>query len=65
MLEGVQPPKAPESCDASALDRNLAFSRAQRINGTPAVFFENGTRRPGVVPADQLEALLSAPATRK
>ncbi len=64
MLEGVQPSKAPASCDTAALDRNVAFSRAQRINGTPAVFFENGTRRPGAIPGDQLEALLAAAARK-
>ena len=33
-------------CDTAAVERNLAFSRANRINGTPAVFFEDGTRKP-------------------
>jgi thiol:disulfide interchange protein DsbC len=64
MLEGVQPPKAPASCNAGAMERNLAFSRTHRITGTPAVFFEDGTRRPGAIPAEQVEALLAA-ASRK
>jgi thiol:disulfide interchange protein DsbC len=64
MLEGVQPSKATASCNVDALDRNLAFSRTHRINGTPAVFFEDGTRRPGAIPAEQIEASLVA-ATKK
>ena len=64
MLEGVQPSKAAASCNVDALDRNLAFSRTHRINGTPAVFFEDGTRRPGAIPAEQIEASPVA-ATKK
>jgi thiol:disulfide interchange protein DsbC len=64
MLEGVQPSKAAASCNVDALDRNLAFSRTHRINGTPAVFFEDGTRRPGAIPAEQIEASLVAAAKK-
>ena len=39
------------SCDASVLDRNLNLSRKHRINGTPAVIFEDGSRAPGAIPA--------------
>ena len=60
MLEGVQPSKAAASCNVDAIDRNLAFSRTHRINGTPAVFFEDGSRRPGAIPAEQIEASLVA-----
>ncbi len=60
MLEGVQPSKAAASCNTEAIERNLAFSRANRISGTPAVFFEDGTRRPGAIPAEQIEAQLVA-----
>ena len=65
MLENVNPPKAAAGCDTSALDRNLAFSRAHRINGTPAVFFEDGTRKPGAIPGDLVEKLLVAAAAKK
>jgi thiol:disulfide interchange protein DsbC len=64
MLEGVQPSKAAASCNVDAIDRNLAFSRTHRINGTPAVFFEDGTRRPGAIPAEQIEASLVAAAKK-
>jgi thiol:disulfide interchange protein DsbC len=64
MLEGRLPPKAANSCDTEAIERNLLFSRQHRINGTPAVFFEDGTRKPGAIPGEQIEALLVA-ATKK
>ena len=64
MLDGVAPPKAAASCDTAAVDRNLAFSRANRINGTPAVFFEDGTRKPGAIPAEMIEKLLLAAAKK-
>ena len=64
MLEGTTPPKAAAGCDTAAIDRNLAFSRAHRINGTPAVFFEDGTRKPGAIPAEMIEKLLLAAAKK-
>lgn len=64
MVDGLAPIKAPAGCDAAALDRNLAFSQAHRINGTPALFFEDGTRRPGALSADAVDKLL-ANAARK
>lgn len=64
MLDGVAPAKAAEKCDTAALDRNLEFSRKHRINGTPAVLFEDGTRKAGAIPGEQVEQLLTA-ATKK
>ncbi len=64
MLDGLAPIKAPAACDAVALDRNLAFSQVHRINGTPALFFEDGTRRPGALTADAVDKLLAHAARR-
>ena len=64
MLDGVAPPSAAKGCDTAAVERNLAFSRANRINGTPAVFFEDGTRKPGAIPAEMIEKLLLAAAKK-
>ena len=64
MLDGVAPPAAAKGCDTAAVDRNVAFSRAHRINGTPAVFFEDGTRKPGAIPAEMVEKLLLAAAKK-
>lgn len=65
MLEGKLPSKAAASCKAEGMQRNLAFSRQHRINGTPAVFLEDGTRRAGAIPMAQLEQLLAAGVARK
>ena len=65
MLDGVVPPKAGAKCDTAAIDRNLVFSRANRITGTPAVFFEDGTRRPGALPGAEVERLLVAASAKK
>jgi thiol:disulfide interchange protein DsbC len=37
------------NCDTAALQRTLAFGQKYRINGTPALFFENGERVPGAL----------------
>ena len=62
MIDGVAPAKSTAKCDTAAIDRNLAFARAQRINGTPAVFFSDGTRKPGAIPGAVVEQLLAAAA---
>jgi thiol:disulfide interchange protein DsbC len=62
MVDGVEVPRSMGACDTGALERNLAFGRKHRINGTPAVLFEDGTRRPGAIPAAEVERLLAAAA---
>ncbi len=64
MLDGTTPPKAAAACDSTAVERNLEFARKHRINGTPAVVFEDGTRKPGAMPADAVEKLLVAAAKK-
>lgn len=64
MVDGATPPKAMGSCDTSALDRNIALGNRNRVTGTPAVVFEDGSRSPGALPADQLESRLVAAAKR-
>jgi thiol:disulfide interchange protein DsbC len=60
MVDGVTPPKVMEKCDTAAIDRTLEFGRKIRVNGTPAVFFEDGTRKPGAIPGAMVEQLLVA-----
>jgi thiol:disulfide interchange protein DsbC len=55
MIDGVAPPRGG-TCDTTALDRNLQLGRKYKINGTPAVVFEDGTRSPGALPMERLEA---------
>lgn len=64
MVDGVAPTKAGAKCDAAALDRNRALGNKHRVNGTPAVVYEDGTRSPGAVGLDVLESRLSAAAKK-
>ena len=56
MTDSVTPTAA--NCDTSALQRNVEFGRKTRITGTPTVFFADGTRVPGAIGADRVEAML-------
>jgi thiol:disulfide interchange protein DsbC len=58
MLDGTSPPKLLGNCEAP-LDRNLQLGRKHRINGTPAVVFEDGTRVPGAMGTAQIEQRLA------
>jgi thiol:disulfide interchange protein DsbC len=59
MLSNRPPPAAPSRCDASAIERNMAFAAKHRITGTPTSFMANGTR---IVGADikRIEQALGA-----
>jgi len=46
------------------IQRNIALGERHRVQGTPAVVFEDGTRAPGAIPADQIESRLVAAAKR-
>jgi thiol:disulfide interchange protein DsbC len=52
------------NCDTAALERNIAFARKHRVNGTPAIIFENGTRIPGALSAEEVEKHLVAGRTK-
>ncbi len=60
MVNGTVPPRAMAQCDAAALQRNLAMGKKYRVNGTPALVFEDGKRVPGALPPAQIEAQLTA-----
>jgi thiol:disulfide interchange protein DsbC len=63
MVKGATPPRAMGECDSAAVERNLAMARKFKINGTPAIVFEDGTRAPGAIPAAEVERRMSkAPA---
>jgi len=57
MLNNVTPTAA--NCETTAIDRNVAFGRQQRINGTPASFFVDGTRLAGAVGVEQIARKLA------
>jgi thiol:disulfide interchange protein DsbC len=62
MIEGVTPPKMMGACDTAAIERNSAFGRKYRVNGTPAILFEDGRRVPGAMPAADVEKRLAEAA---
>lgn len=68
MIDGKTPPSITGSslakCDAAALDRNIALGQKYRVQGTPALVFEDGVRKPGALPAAQIEQLLTAAAKK-
>jgi thiol:disulfide interchange protein DsbC len=47
---------------ANPVDATIALGNKLKVGGTPTLFFANGQRVPGMVPAAQLERLLAANA---
>ena len=60
MVDGQLPSKAAANCDVSAIEANTELGRKYKVQGTPAVVFEDGSRAPGAIPAVQLEARMAA-----
>ncbi len=52
-------PATPGSCQ-TPIDKNLAFGRDKRIQGTPTIIFENGERVPGAITTAELEKKLAS-----
>ena len=65
MLEGTVPPRTMGECDSSAIERNTLLARKHRVNGTPAVVFEDGKRIPGAMSTEQIEKQLVASRASK
>jgi len=63
MLNGVQP-TAATTCE-TPLAKIDSLGQKFRINGTPTIYFTNGHKVPGAVPAAQLDKMLSASAASK
>jgi thiol:disulfide interchange protein DsbC len=59
MIDGAAPPRTMGECDTAAIERNVAFGRKYRINGTPALVFEDGQRVPGAMPVQEIEKRLA------
>ncbi len=59
MLKGTAAEGSP-NCDATALQRNFAFGKKHRINGTPGLVFEDGSQRAGALNAEAIEKQLVA-----
>ncbi|WP_293660037.1 DsbC family protein [Rhodoferax sp. OV413] len=58
MLRDQPAPTAAAMCDTSPLVRNVEFGKSFRIQGTPTLFFEDGSRIPGAIDAQQVEKQL-------
>lgn len=58
MVRGVQP--EVKECDTAAIERNRSFGQKYNITGTPTLFFADGTRTPGAIPAAQIEKQLAS-----
>ena len=59
MIKGTPVENSP-NCDTSALQRNYAFGKKHRINGTPGLVFEDGSQKAGALNAEAIEKLLVA-----
>lgn len=64
MLGRGEPEATGQSCDTSALDRNMALQAQLKIRGTPAVFFVDGTRTAGAMTAEAIEKALAEQSGR-
>ncbi len=60
MIEGATIPRNMGPCDSSALERNVALGKKYRVNGTPAIVFEDGKRVPGALAPADVEKQLAA-----
>ncbi len=59
-----QVPQNKGDC-ANPIARNIALAAQLRINGTPAVIFEDGRMVPGAIPKEQIEKLMTEATARK
>jgi thiol:disulfide interchange protein DsbC len=60
MIKGTAAPRSMGNCDVAALQRNVALGKKFRVNGTPALVFEDGKRVPGALPPAEVEKQLLA-----
>ena len=60
MIKNEAAARSMGACDTSALQRNIAMAKKYRVNGTPALVFEDGKRVPGALPPEEVEKRLLA-----
>ncbi len=58
MITGTQPPRLLGMCGNSPIARNLQMSQKLRVQGTPAMFFEDGSRLASAAPVAEIERRL-------
>ena len=59
MVRGTAPAEAAAMCDSSAVTRNEAFAKKAKINSTPTLLFEDGSRQAGALSMDELQRLFA------
>lgn len=57
VVNGKEPPAA--KCDTAVIERNVELGQRLRVNGTPAIFFADGSRIGGYAPMAELEKALA------
>ena len=60
MTAGKALPATPAKCDLAGLNKSAQLGGKLRINGTPAIFFANGERVGGYIPAAEIEKRFAA-----
>jgi len=60
MVNGIPAPEAPSTCVVNPHEKIIALGAKLHINGTPAIFFADGSRIPGFVDADGIEKKLNS-----
>lgn len=58
MIDG-KTPASKGDCDTSSIKKNVELGQKLNINGTPTIFFTDGTRFPGAIPMAQIEQKLN------
>lgn len=58
MVDG-KAPSGREDCDVSAIAKNQEFGHRLNVSGTPTMFFTDGERVPGYLPAANLDQRLN------
>ena len=53
-------PDGKNDCDTSAIDRNIALAGKMNVQGTPTLFFADGSRIPGAVSLREIEQKLNS-----
>ncbi len=59
MVEGKSL-SAKDSCDTTAISKNLEFGQSLKISGTPTIVFADGERFPGAMPLANIEKKLNS-----
>jgi thiol:disulfide interchange protein DsbC len=65
MIDGVMPPAATDPKCTYPVAKAQEWGKRLRVNGTPALFFADGTMNPGALPAEDIEKALDEAAQKQ